>query len=325
MARTISIVGAGRVGQTLARRLRQLGWRIGAVVTQSKKTSLAAVRAIGGGTPHARLTPDALAANVLLITTPDAALENVARVLANFPGLRVIKGSRQSTALALPKNARNYGALAPEVQRPAPNYRGKIALHTSGALDRRVLAPLARRGVSTGSLHPMQTFSGRGTPQLKGIIFAVEGDRTARRTALEIARALGGIPVAIRGSSKPAYHAAGALVAGHGLALVEAATRTLTALGFSRRRALQALLPLIRQMLDNYERLGPQAAWTGPISRGDFSTVAKHSQALRRYPREFKDSYAALSLLAARVLSKKPAATRKKILQALKNSRGGTR
>lgn len=292
MARTISIVGAGRVGQTLARRLRQLGWRIGAVVTQSGKTSLAAVRAIGGGTAHARLMPDALAANVLLITTPDAALENVARVLANFRG---------------------------------ENYRGKIALHTSGALDRRVLAPLARRGVSTGSLHPMQTFSGRGTPQLKGVIFAVEGDRAARRTALEIARALGGIPVAIRGSSKPAYHAAGALVAGHGLALVEAATRTLAALGFSRRRALQALLPLIRQMLDNYERLGPQAAWTGPISRGDFSTVAKHSQALRRYPREFKDSYAALSLLAARVLSKKPAATRKKILQALKNSRGGTR
>jgi len=290
MARTISIVGAGRVGQTLARRLRQLGWRIGAVVTQSKKTSQAAARAIGGGAPRARLTPDVLAADVLLITTPDGALKNVAQALANFH---------------------------------KENYRGKIALHTSGALDRRVLAPLARRGVSTGSLHPMQTFSGRGTPQLKGVIFAVEGDRAALRTAQAIARALGGVPVAIRGNSKPAYHAAGALVAGHGLALVEGATQTLTRLGFSRRRAQQALLPLIRQMLDNYERLGPQAAWTGPISRGDFSTVAKHGQALRCYPGEFKDSYAALSLLAARVLSKRPAVTRKKILQALKNSRGG--
>jgi predicted short-subunit dehydrogenase-like oxidoreductase (DUF2520 family) len=290
MARTISIVGAGRVGQTLARRLRQLSWRIGAVVTRSKKTSQAAVRAIGGGTPHAHLTPDALAADVLLITTPDGALEHVAKALANF--------RRES-------------------------YRGKIALHTSGALDHRVLAPLARRGVSTGSLHPMQTFSGRGTPQLKGVIFAVEGDSAARRTAQAIARALGGVPVAIRGNSKPAYHAAGALVAGHALALIEAATQTLTALGFSRRRALQALLPLIRQMLDNYERLGPQAAWTGPISRGDFSTVAKHGRTLRRYPREFGDSYAVLSLLAARVLSKQPAAMRKKILQALKNPRGG--
>jgi len=292
MSRTISIIGAGRVGQTLAWRLRQLGWRIGAVVTQSKKTSRAAVRKIGGGTPQARITPQTLAADVLLIATLDAALEKVAKALANF--------GRE-------------------------NCRGKIVLHTSGALDRRVLASLARRGVSTGSLHPMQTFSGRGTPQLKGVIFAVEGDRAARRTAEKIARSLGGMPVAIRGDSKPAYHAAGALVAGHALALVEAATQTLTALGFSRRRAQQALLPLIRQMLDNYQRLGPQAAWTGPISRGDFSTVAKHGQALRRYPREFRDSYAALSLLAARVLSKKPAATRKKILQALKNSRGGSR
>lgn len=292
MSRAISIVGAGRVGQTLARRLRQLGWRIDAVVTQSKKSSQAAVRAIGGGTPSARLTAQVLAADVLLLTTPDGALESAASALADFP---------------------------------KDNYRGKIALHTSGALDRRVLAPLARRGVSTGSLHPMQTFSGRGTPQLKGVIFAVEGDRAARQAAQQIARALGGIPVAIRGTSKPAYHAAGALVAGHGLALVEAATRTLTGLGFSRRRAQQALLPLIRQMLDNYERLGPRAAWTGPISRGDFSTVAKHGRALRSYPREFKDSYAALSLLAARVLSKKPAATRKKILHALKNSRGGSR
>ena len=292
MVRTISIVGAGRVGQTLARRLRQLGWRIGAVVTQSKKSSQAAVRSIGGGTPCARLTAQVLAADVLLMTTPDGALESVARALADFP---------------------------------RDHYRVKIALHTSGALDRRVLAPLARRGVSTGSLHPMQTFSGRGTPQLKDVIFAVEGNRAARRAAQQIARALGGIPVAVRGVSKPAYHAAGVLVAGHGLALVEAATRTLTGLGFSRRRAQQALLPLIRQMLDNYERLGPRAAWTGPIPRGDFSTVAKHGRALRSYPREFKDSYAALSLLAARVLSEKPADTRKKILQALKNSSGGSR
>ncbi|MGA8224793.1 MAG: DUF2520 domain-containing protein [Candidatus Acidiferrales bacterium] len=290
MSRTITIVGAGRVGQTLGRRLRKLGWRIGAVVTRSKKASRTAARAIGAGTPHAALTRQVFDADVILVTTPDAALKEVARTLGRLN---------------------------------LDDIRGKIVLHTSGALDRTVLAPLARRGASTGSLHPMQTFSGRGTPRLDGVIFAVEGDRAALRTAKQIARALGGVPVEIRGESKPAYHAAGALVAGHGLALVEAATLTLTKLGLSRSRALQALLPLIRQMLDNYEGLGPRAAWTGPISRGDYDTVAKHGRALRPYPREFKDAYAALALLAARVLSKQPAATRKKIERALKNSRGG--
>ena len=51
MKRTLSIVGAGRVGRTLGKRLRERGWRIGAVVTRSTATSRAAVRAIGAGTP----------------------------------------------------------------------------------------------------------------------------------------------------------------------------------------------------------------------------------------------------------------------------------
>ncbi|PYU58495.1 MAG: DUF2520 domain-containing protein, partial [Acidobacteria bacterium] len=35
MERTLAIIGAGRVGRTLGRRLRELGWQIGAVVTRS--------------------------------------------------------------------------------------------------------------------------------------------------------------------------------------------------------------------------------------------------------------------------------------------------
>jgi predicted short-subunit dehydrogenase-like oxidoreductase (DUF2520 family) len=231
-----------------------------------------------------------LAADVILLTTPDGALAGVAKALARAGGSKC---------------------------------RGKIVLHTSGALDRSVLAPLARRGAATGSLHPMQTFSGRGVPELRNVIFAVEGDRRAQRAAQRIARALGGVPVAIDGRSKHAYHAAGALVAGHALALVEAAAQMLIEIGFTRRRALQTLLPLIRQMLDNLERLGPQAAWTGPIARGDYATVAEHRKALRRDPREFQQAYAALAFLAARVLSKTPAATLVRLRRALENPRGG--
>jgi predicted short-subunit dehydrogenase-like oxidoreductase (DUF2520 family) len=170
----------------------------------------------------------------------------------------------------------------------------------------------------------MQTFSGRGVPKLQGVIFAVEGDPRARRIAKKIARALGGVPVTMGGSSrKGAYHAAGAFVAGHTLALTEAATQVLIKLGFTRRHAVQALLPLARQMLDNLERLGPQASWTGPIARGDYATVMKHKAALRRYPREFQEAYDALAFLSGRVLSKKPGATLTELKRALKNSRGG--
>jgi predicted short-subunit dehydrogenase-like oxidoreductase (DUF2520 family) len=288
MSRTISIIGAGRVGQTVAKRLRKLGWRIGAVVTRSRISAQAAVRAIGAGTPHATLTPEALDADVILLSVPDDVLENVAQRLAKIGGTARTKKSR-----------------------------AKIVLHTSGALDHRVLAPLARRGASTGSMHPLQTFSGRNAPRLEDVIFSIEGAPAARATARKIARSLGATPVIIRGDYKPAYHASGTVVAGHALALVESATQMLLKIGFTRRSASQALLPLIRQMLDNYESLGPQAAWTGPLSRGDYATISKHAKALRRFPREFQNAYRALALLSARVLSKKPAAAKTKLARAL--------
>src|ERR1700722_18213406 len=290
MERSLSIVGAGRVGRTLGKRLRGLGWRIGAGFTRSAATSRAAVREIGAGKPYSRLVPKIMDSKVILLTTPDGALGAVASALASF----------EETKL-----------------------RDKIVLHTSGALDRTVLAPLARRGASTGSLHPMQTFSGRGVPNLENVIFAVEGDPGAVEVARKIAGSLGGVPVTLTSKNKPAYHAAGALVAGHGLALMEAATQVLLKLGFSRRDAVRALLPLTRQMLDNFESLGPQKSWTGPLSRGDFETVAKHTEAMRRYPREFHDAYAALAFLSSKVLSKKPAAASNQLKRALKKSTGG--
>ncbi|MGH9864010.1 MAG: Rossmann-like and DUF2520 domain-containing protein [Candidatus Acidiferrales bacterium] len=188
-------------------------------------------------------------------------------------------------------------------------WRGKVVLHTSGALDDRVLEPLAHLGAATGAMHPFQTFSGRGVPLLEGVAFVIQGHGRAQQEARRIARALGGAPVPLRRSAKPAYHAAGTLAAPYFLTLIESATRILMRVGFSRRRAKSALLPLIRQTLANYERFGARKAWTGPVARGDFSTVGRHRIALAEWPEEFSQSYAALARLSARVLA--PDAKRK--------------
>lgn len=233
-----------------------------------------------------------LASDVVLLATPDEALDSVARELAELSGKQC---------------------------------RAKVFLHASGALTAEVLSPLRRCGAGVGSIHPMQTFTGKRTPKLRGVIFTVEGDSKARRVATQMARDLGGIPVIIEGESKPAYHAAGALVAGHALALVESAVQILMGAGFGRKRAIETLLPLMRQMLDNFEKLGPQVSWTGPIARGDYAIVAKHQNALRRYPVEFQQAYAALALLSAEVLSKKPAESKSRLKRVLKKNRGGSR
>jgi predicted short-subunit dehydrogenase-like oxidoreductase (DUF2520 family) len=250
--------------------LRELGWKIGAVVTRSEPTARKVVRSIGAGHAHAFLTRQVVAAQVILITTPDRCVAEVAQELARIG---------------------------------AEELRGKIVLHTSGALSSDVLDPLRQYGASVGSMHPLQTFSGVGVPPLDGKVFAIEGDAQATRMARAIARALGAIPVHIEGSKKPLYHAAGALAAGNVLALMEAATRLMTAAGMKRREAVRALLPLTRQVLENFERLGPRAAWTGPLSRGDYGVVARHTEAMKVMPVEFAQAYEAVNRLAALVLA----------------------
>jgi predicted short-subunit dehydrogenase-like oxidoreductase (DUF2520 family) len=284
MTPTVSIVGAGRVGRTLGKLLLKRGWQIGLVATRSPVTSRAAVRAIGGGQPTAGLSVGLCAADVILLAVPDDALAAVAADLARIG---------------------------------ASKWRGKVVLHTSGALGSDVLAPLARLGAATGSLHPMQTFGGQIVPELRGVTISIEGATRALRMARRIASALGGVPVVIASRDKPVYHATAVLAAGSGFPLIEVCVRMLVGIGFSRRRAFQTLLPLIRQMLDNIERIGSRAAWTGPLSRGDYTTIAKHVRALGRYPREVRQSYAALSLLAGRVLAADPTAALRQIKRAL--------
>ncbi len=83
-----------------------------------------------------------------------------------------------------------------------------------------------------------------------------------------------------------------------------------------RSEAVRGLLPLTRQVLENFERLGPRPAWTGPLSRGDYKIVRAHLNALQNSPREFASAYEALNRLAARVLSQDPAG----MLDALEKS-----
>jgi len=258
------------VGRALGRRLRELGWKIGVVCARSEASARNAVRFIGAGRPQAGVTVQALTSGVVLLTVPDDAIPAVASELAQIGG---------------------------------DEWRGLIVLHTSGALDSTVLSPLKSCGAAVGSMHPLQSFSGVGAPPLEGRVFGIEGDEPAVRVARRIARVLEGTPVQLRAEKKALYHAAGAFAAGHLLAMEEAGVQLLMNAGITRAAATKALLSLSRQVLDNYEKLGPHYAWTGPLSRGDYGVVASHQDALQECRSEFLEAYQSVSRLAARVLS----------------------
>jgi predicted short-subunit dehydrogenase-like oxidoreductase (DUF2520 family) len=269
MTETLAIVGAGRVGRALGRRLRELGWKIGAVVTRNESSARRAVRFIGAGTPLPSISRRIVQSTCILIATPDSAIASVAEELARVGGEEL---------------------------------KGHVILHTSGALDSNVLRAVRAQGAAVGSMHPLQTFSGVTVPPLEGKVFAIEGDAQAVRKARKIARAVGGSPSPIEAPNKLLYHAAGALAAGHTLVVVESAIQLLMALGTKRSEAMRALLPMTKQVLQNYERLGMKAAWTGPLARGDYEVVAKHLAALQNYSPEYCKAYDALNRLAERIM-----------------------
>jgi predicted short-subunit dehydrogenase-like oxidoreductase (DUF2520 family) len=69
----------------------------------------------------------------------------------------------------------------------------------------------------------------------------------------------------------------------------------------------EAFLDLARASLDNVSALGPAAALTGPVARGDCDTIARHVAGL---PAEERPGYEALVGLAARLIGREPAAGR---------------
>lgn len=273
MKGNLTIIGAGRVGRSLGRALSESGWRIFGVVTRSMPCARRAVRFIGEGQPFAGVLPAALTPRNILICTPDTAIPHLAEDLAR---------------------------LGPD------QWRGKNVLHASGALASSVLEPLRAAGASVGSMHPLQTFSGIGVPPLEGRVFAIEGDPAALRLARQMVRSLGGYILQLPENGKAAYHAAASVAAGQVLTILAAATNTMMSLGVKRQVAVRALLPLTRQVLDNFERVGARAAWTGPLAREDFGVIAAHLAALRKLPAEYAAAYEQLNRLAARVLASNP-------------------
>ena len=159
---------------------------------------------------------------------------------------------------------------------------GTAALHHSGAHGAELLAPLGEKGLATGSCHPLQTFTGSpvDAQRFQGTAFAIDGSGAGLAAAERMALALGGRPVVVRTRDRALYHLAAALGANGLTGLVAASRDALTGAGLAPGDALDALAPLLRSALEEALCRGPEAALTGPVARGDETTLERHRRAL---------------------------------------------
>jgi len=244
----ITIVGAGKVGSALALLLAKKGYRVSGIASKSISSARRVAEQLGvtATDQPATVTPSA---DIVFITTPD-------RVIAQ---------------------------VAAEIEANGGFKPGQVVFHTSGAHAAEEVGVARRSGALAASLHPLQSFADvqMAMENLPGSYFALEGDPEAMPLAEAIVRDLDGKSFRIEARDKALYHAAASIASNYLVALMHLATGLYSRFGLSREEAFKALSPLVRGTVRNIEQVGPTEALTGPIARGDGTTVQGHLAALK--------------------------------------------
>ncbi len=282
MSYQLSIIGPGRVGTSMGTALAKSGaCIINQIVVRDlvrgkiKQQFLGARQCIDDMT---KLEP----CDIILVTTPDDAIESVAAQLSKIT-------LRHKT----------------------------IILHCSGLLSSEILTPLSKKNALIASVHPLFSFSQEHDPTscFKDIPCAIEGDAMAVEVLKKLFSGIQANVIPIDIQDKGKWHLA-AVMACNGLnALLSSALSLYKDIGVSEAEALKLMSPILTQTINQILKCGPTESLTGPIERGDKETIAKHLKIMPKLAPEQKDLYCTLSRVLIKISNSKGNASKESLAQ----------
>lgn len=258
----VGFIGAGRLARAFAIALQNIGMNVCWVASKSQQSAQSMAAMLSNCTAVSQQDL-ANQADLVFITTPDGAIEATV-------------------------NALNWHA-------------GQAVVHCSGATEISVLKQAQQAGALIGGLHPMQSFGAdakAAVASLAGCTVAIEAEPPLIDDLIDIVAALSCKPIRLPAGARVLYHASGGYAADKVHVLLAEAIRLWQSWGATEEQAITALLPLLKGTLASLERSGVANGMPGPISRGDYQTVAKHRQAIREYDTNMGQIYDLLSLKA---------------------------
>ena len=276
MVASLNLVGAGHVGKVLGRLLSASGaCMVQDVLTRSPASARAAVDFIDAGRACADLA-ELRPADIWLLAVNDDQIAPMAAALAQ-----------------------------------AHEVKGAVVFHCSGARASSQLQALADQGALVASVHPIRSFADPDAVarDFAGTFCGIEGEAEALARLAPAFEAIGARLVTIDAAAKTVYHAAAVFASNYLTTVLDAALRAWQAAGVPEPIARELARPLASETMANVFRLGPAAALSGPVARGDHATVARQQQALLDWDEATGRLYEALVPLTADLARRKHAAS----------------
>ena len=264
--KSLNIIGAGRVGRTLAALWRQQHvFDLRDVLNRTPHSTRAAVQFIGAGRAMDALQ-EMQSADVWMLATPDGEIAHAAIALAASGLLRA----------------------------------DDVVFQCSGAMPSSDLRAALPPDVPVASVHPLKSFADpqHAVRTFAGTYCAVEGEPAALEVLKPAFEQIGARIGEINPQFKTIYHAASVMVCNYLTALMEAGLQCYEKAGLPRTTASAMMEPLVRETVDNVFKLGTVKSLTGPVARGDFEVAMRQLDALREFDPRIAEIYRALAVVA---------------------------
>ena len=258
---TINIIGAGKVGRTLAK-----------LIAEAPKYELAHVysRSFDSAkTIDASRAVPALAdigpADIWFLTVPDDQIGETATRIAHH------------------------------------NAAPSVAVHFSGFYPSTALAPLANWATASCHPVRSFADPNVSAQGFAGTYCGIEGDDTAAQLMTAFVTAIGGQPFPISTKDKAIYHAAAVFSNNFAVTLQAIALEAWAKAGVPADIAKNLCDGLLNNAAQNVANTDPQTALTGPAARGDTTVIREQHAAIDKWDPEIATIYQQLSDAAQRL------------------------
>lgn len=242
----IGFIGAGKVGFSLGKYLKINNISVTGYYSRNEDSAKKA-SIFTGTKQYNNLNEIINDSDTIFITTPDSEIKNVWNEIKELP------------------------------------IKNKMICHCSGSLSSEIFSNINNYGAYGYSIHPMFAISDKHNSykSLNKAFITIEGNSKYVDEFYNLILSLGNDVIIINKENKPLYHVASVTVSNLVLGLINTGVKHLIECGFEEELAIKALEPLISFNIENIKERGIVNSLTGPIERGDISTLKSHCNALK--------------------------------------------